>query len=318
MVYDKSTVRMADGFGSKTVARKLTSTELGKAARNVKRIEGYLVARCDWTLDPADRQAFDDLKTGADRLAFTIGQRSLALGIEAKLAPGQTPEPAPKETFDGPQLSRFASFLQQLDSWFIAHPNAVPEPGAGRFLGEIQHSLEVIRRALVTIDENQEPIEPATESSDEAPAAETPQEERAEPKADPDPTPAPPSPPTRAPTSSVDDIYEGIRDNQGKPPAKPPEQIAFTASDIDPMFTWVGPESVDLTPLAKERVQALFEEQGVAFFRYQLENFADEIKKRIENAPEGHVLLIKVRSIGDERKPFLSYVAEAALAADGH
>ncbi len=317
MVYDDCIARMAVDFGSESVARQLTATELGKAARNVKRIEGYLVARCNWTLDPADRQSFDDLKAGVARLAFTIGQRTLALGIESRLTAGQAPEPAPQETFDGPQLGRFASFLQQLDSWFIAHPDAVPEPGAGRFLGEVQHSLEIIRQALVSIDENQEPIAPAADALDEAPEEEISTGNQVEtPEAE---VPKPLTPPTRAPSSAMDDdIYEGTRDKEGQPPPKPPEMIAFTASEIDPMFTWVGPESVDLTPLAKERVETLFEEQGVGFFRYQLENFADEIKKRIENAPEGHVLVVKVRTIGDERKPFLSYVTEAALAKEGH
>ncbi len=299
------------------MARKLTAAELGKAARNVKRIEGFLVVRCEWTLDPADRRSFDGLKATVDRLAFTIGQRTLKLGIESRLKPTEAPEPVPQETFDGAMLGRFAGFLKQLDSWFIAHPNAVPEQGAGRFLGEIQHSLEMIRRAIITIDENQEPVaSPAEEADAGEPAVESTVEKPAE--TDQEEVPPPAAPPKRAPTSAMDDIYAGTRDDAGRPPAPAPapEQIAFTASDVDPMYTWVGPSTVDLTPLAKQRVEKLFEEQGVAFFRYQLENFADEIKKRIENAPEGHVLVVKVRSIGDERKPFLSYVAVAALPED--
>jgi hypothetical protein len=31
---------------------------------------------------------------------------------------------------------------------------------------------------------------------------------------------------------------------------------------------------------------------------------------RIENAPGGHVLVVKVRTIGEEKKPFLSYIPE--------
>jgi hypothetical protein len=88
----------------------------------------------------------------------------------------------------------------------------------------------------------------------------------------------------------------------------PVEQIALTASEADPMFRWVGPEDVELTPRARERIEQLFAAQGITFFRYQLENFASEVRRRIKTAPEGHVLVIKVRDIGGERKPFMSYM----------
>jgi hypothetical protein len=304
-----------------TVTRKLTAAELGKAARNLKRIEGFLLTRCEWTLDPSDREAFDALKSAVNRLGFTVGQKTLALGIESRVAQSTAPEPEPHGTFDPAMLDQCAEFLRKLDQWFLSQSKAVPEAGAGRFLGEIQHSLESARRALTTIDESQEPIPTATETTPETEAeSETEAEEWSPPQPDSEALAAPaeaiPAPPRRQTTSSRDDIYEGTRDEAGKPPAAPPEQLAFQPSETEPMYEWVGPETVDLTELGKQRVEELFQDQGVSFFRYQLENFADEIKKRIENAPEGHVLVVKVRSIGDERKPFLSYVAEAALPKD--
>ena len=90
----------------------------------------------------------------------------------------------------------------------------------------------------------------------------------------------------------------------------------MTTGDIDPMFQWVGPEEVELTARAREQIEQLFAEQGISYFRYQLENFAEEVRRRISSAPEGHVLVIKVREIGGERKPFLSYVAESTLRDD--
>jgi hypothetical protein len=206
-------------------------------------------------------------------------------------------------------LNRCADFLSQLDRWFISHSQATPESGAGRFLGEIQSSLESARKILTAIDERQEPM--STQAEPEAEEWSPPSPEPEAPAGVVSPIPAPPR---RQPTSARDDIYEGTRsENEPPPPPKPAEQIAFARSESDPMYEWIGPETVELTGLGKQRVQELFEEQGVGFFRYQLENFADEIKKRIENAPEGHVLVVKIRSIGEERKPFLSYVAEAAL-----
>ena len=82
------------------------------------------------------------------------------------------------------------------------------------------------------------------------------------------------------------------------------------------MFRWVGPEEVELTPRARERIEQLFAAQGITFFRYQLENFASEVRRRIKTAPEGHVLVIKVRDIGGERKPFLSYMPAKMFKSD--
>lgn len=299
------------------MARQLTAAELGKAARNLKRIESFLSARCEWSLDAVGKLSFGTLKVAVDTLAFTIAQRTLALGIDAKLTPSGPAVQVSKEVFDAALLGRFATFIGELDQWFVAHSDAVPESGAGRILAGIQGSLETMRRALTTIEKHQESNAPSAQETDEEAAAELPADAPIEPAEDAaaagDAGPEPAPPPVRAPTSAVDDIYAGTRGGAGKAPAKPPELIAFTASDVDPMYTWVGPETVDLTPLARQRIEKLFEEQGVAFFRYQLENFNDEIRKRIENAPEGHVLVVKVRSIGDERKPFLSYIAETAL-----
>jgi hypothetical protein len=300
-----------DPDGDFTVTRKLTAAELAKAARNLRRIEGFLLARSQWSLDPPDRAPFDELRAVVDRLAFTVGQRTLQLGIDTGHPQSAAVEPVPRETFDGAMLSRFSEFLGQLDRWFVGRSDAVPDEGAGRYLAEIRHSLESTRQALITIDENQEPS-PTGQQPDP--------EDWSPPEPATDAFTAPGTveqrPPVRGPSSALDDIYEGSRDEAGKPPPEPPELIAFTDSATAPMFEWIGAESVQLTDLGKQRVEELFEEQGVSFFRYQLENFVDEIRKRIENAPEGHVLVIKVRTIGDERKPFLSYVARDALSGD--
>ncbi len=96
----------------------------------------------------------------------------------------------------------------------------------------------------------------------------------------------------------------------------PIEQIAFTGGDVAPMFRCIGPEEVQLTPRALERIEQLFAAQGITFFRYQLENFAAEVRRRIKSAPEGHVLVIKVRDIGGERKPFLSYMPAKMFKSD--
>jgi hypothetical protein len=292
------------GSGSDAVAHKLTTEKLDKAARNIAKIEVYLAARLEWTVEPGSQQAFGALKTSADRIAFTVGQRALASGVETRLGTGSEVEQVPPASFEKEHLQRFASFLGRLDRWFVDHASGGLEKGGRRRLGAIQESLESTRMALARIKLNQEPAE---QPADEANDADVPDQASTEPAEKPTSEPKITARPA-APSTAVDDVFSGSREQAEQIAARTPAQIVFTTSDADPMYRWVGSNTVELTPLGKERIQNLFEEQGISYFRYQLEKFADEVKMRIENAPEGHILVVKVRTSGDERKPFLGYV----------
>ncbi len=287
------------------MSRQLTVAELTKAARNLRKIELYLVPRSDWKVEPSDDGLFKALRTAADRLAFTVGQRALALGIDAKLASGSDGERLPPEVFDGTMLQKFGAFLGQLDGWFVSQGDTRPEMGGNRLLGTLQASVDAIRTALIIIDENQEPAQKVESPppAEEVPVEDPPESDRQAVDA--------PRPPVRPVTTASDDIYEGTRGAKvDEGPARvPPAQIVFTMSDAAPMYKWIGSETVELTPLAKEQIEKLFDDQGISYFKYQLEKFSDEVRMRIETAPDGHVLVVKVRNVGDEIKPFLSYVS---------
>ncbi len=202
-------------------------------------------------------------------------------------------------------LQKFGAFIGQLDGWFVSQGEIRLEKGGDRLLGKLQSSVDAIRTALIVIDENQEPVkgDQGEPPGDEQPTQVQPQSERGSAIAM--------GPPVRPVTTASDDIYEGTRaaEGEGAPRRTPPAQIAFTMSDAAPMYTWIGSETVELTPLAKEKIEKLFDDQGISYFKYQLEKFSDEVRMRIETAPEGHVLVVKVRSVDDEIKPFLSYVS---------
>ena len=287
------------------MSTQLTVAELTKAARNLRKIELYLTARREWKVDLSDDQDFKAVRMAADRLAFTVGQRALALGIDAKLGSESDIDDLPSAVFEGAMLKKFGAFLGQLDGWFVSQGDTHLEKGGDRLLGRLQGSVDAIRTALIVIGENQEPVkkvEPAPPQEGDPvdiPPEPGPEVARA------------PGPPVRPVTTASDDIYEGTRaaDSEDVPARTPPPQIVFTMSDAAPMYTWTGSETVELTPLAKEKIEKLFDDEGISYFKYQLEKFSDEVRMRIETAPEGHVLVVKVRSVGDEIKPFLSYVS---------
>lgn len=291
------------------MARQLTTAELEKAARNLERIEAYLAPRSRWTLDPAQLPTLQALRRTVARLHDRFQPPATAQQAAPQRGDREVTALEP-DGLDADQITGFAGFLDRLDRWLEASAAVPPATGATELVARIQGSLEASGRALAAIAGEPEPV--AAPSPPAAPFAAAPPPATAAP-----PPPARPTAGRSAGTAAViDDVFAGVpRPKQPGVPA-PVEQIALTASDSDPMFRWVGPEDVELTPRARERIEQLFASQGITFFRYQLENFASEVRRRIKTAPEGHVLVIKVRDIGGERKPFLSYVP-AKMFKDG-
>lgn len=302
------------------MARQLTPEELEKAARNLERIEVYLVPRSRWTLDPAHLDTVVSLR----QLVARLHERLHPPGLARETAParaGREVADLDPAALDIEQLTGFAGFLERLDRWLEASAAVPPATGATELVARIQSSLEASGHALAAIAGTPEPAAahpapaapvtaaPPPRPSAGAPAIALPP---ARPASVPPATASPPARPaagrSTGSAAAVDDVFAGApRPRQPGVPV-PVEQIALTASEADPMFRWVGPEDVELTPRARERIEQLFAAQGITFFRYQLENFASEVRRRIKTAPEGHVLVIKVRDIGGERKPFMSYM----------
>jgi hypothetical protein len=310
------------------VARQLTPEELEKAARNLERIESYLVPRSRWTLDPV-------------HLDTLVSLRQLVARLRARFHPSgsahrRAPPRADREvaaldpsTLDVEQFTGFAGFLERLDHWLEASAAVPPATGATELVARIESSLEASGHALAAIAGAPDPAAahtgpaaPVTAAPPSRPAfgppamALPPARRASVPPVTAAPAASPAAGRPAGPAATVDDVFAGApRPRQPGVPV-PVEQIALTASEADPMFRWVGSEDVELTPRARERIEQLFAAQGITFFRYQLENFASEVRRRIKTAPEGHVLVIKVRNIGGERKPFLSYMP-AKMFKDG-
>jgi len=309
------------------VARQLTHDELEKAAHNLERIDGYLAPRSRWTVSPAHLDTLASIRRSVSRLMKLMRTPS-STGPPAPTRDVPAAAPLDPAELDGDQLLGFASFLERLDRWLEASGARPPTSGASELIARIVVSLQATDRALQELGAG--PAPEAVRHAPAAPAAAAPpiRSAPAAPAATPPPRPASAAPtaaaaPSRTaegrsagPAAIVDDIFAGAPRPGAPARPAPIEQIALTASAEDPMFRWVGPEEVELTPRARERIEQLFAAQGITFFRYQLENFASEVRRRIKSAPEGHVLVIKVRDIGGERKPFLSYMPAKMFKSD--
>jgi hypothetical protein len=327
------------------VARELTHEELEKAAHNLERIDGYLVPRSGWTVPPAHLGTLASIRRSVAHLMMLL--RSPAHAHPAPPEQARPVAPLDPDELDADQLQGFDSFLERLARWLEASGAVPPAAGAAELVARVHASLHATDHALRAISGEAAPAEqtrhddPAAAPPAPAPpaghghAAATPAS-AAQPShptrtaTTPIALPAPPAaepvaagPPTRptagrsaGPAANVDDVFANAPRAAAPVAPAPVEQIALTASDVDPMFRWVGSDEVELTPRARDRIEQLFAAQGITYFRYQLENFTSEVRRRIKTAPEGHVLVIKVRDIGGERKPFLSYMPAKMFKSD--
>lgn len=281
--------------GEGGVGRKLTPDELEKAARNLEKIEAYLAPRTRWTADRAGVEAMASLQRSVGRLAIRMGSWSAAPASAPADGGAGHHEALEVDSLDSSQLAGFATFLERLTRWFETSDAAPPDAAGTPSVERLVRSLYGVRRALDELTGS------APKSSAAAPTVA--------------PTTAVAAERGAGPSPVVDDVFAGAPRRERREPPAPTEQIAFTGTDPEPMFRWVGPEEIELTERARGRIERLFAEQGITFFRYQLENFIEEVRRRVKSAPEGHVLVIKVRDIGGERKPFLSYVSANTLDA---
>jgi hypothetical protein len=280
------------------VARTLTLAELEKAAGNLETIEAYLAPRAGWEADRASLEAIASMQRSIRQMARRVGGWRATSEPQVRDRAAPPPEQLAQDALDSGKLSGFATFLERLAQWFEAS-GATPPGGEGAAaVDRLVRSLDHVDQALAAIAGSP----PLTRAATAAASL---------------PLPAAPAPVSversAGPSPVVDDVFAGAPRQEPHTQPAPAEQIALTAADADPMFRWVGSEEIELTERARDCIERLFNEQGVTFFRYQLENFVEEVRRRIKSAPEGHVLVIKVRDIGGDRKPFLSYVSETTL-----
>ena len=153
------------------MARQLTPEELEKAARNLERIEAYLVPRSRCTLDPAHLETVVSLR----QLVARLRERFHSSGSARRQAPPRASREVADldpEALDTDQLTGFVGFLDRLDRWLEASAAVPPATGATELVARIESSLEASRHALAAIAGTPEPA--AAHDTPAAPVAATP------------------------------------------------------------------------------------------------------------------------------------------------
>jgi hypothetical protein len=259
--------------------------QLAKANGDVKKLCEYLAARRGWDLATDAEQSAQDLGAAAIKLDDHLQAMIHASG--AVTAATAQPKTAAVEggTLDRARLVRFASFLRDLDSWLVAQPGSTKNPEAIATLVELETNLSCIAdvaAALVAATVQIEEPEPAVETGEDT--------------ADDD-----------EPSVEVE-VEAGAIDAAGRP-----LQLILDDTDEKPMVQEFQGRN-ELTSGCKELVDGFLAAWGIEYSYYNRKKLLERMQRWITSAPEGQVLVLKMKTAEVPYEPYPSYVSRDVLA----
>lgn len=282
----------------------ITLQDLEKASKNLTRIEDFLFVRRQWKLEPSGHEELSNFDSAAERVVRTIDPFLDAHGITVDWDDEPSAEPLPTSTFDSVRLAKMCNFMIQLGRWFEEHSASTLERAAAPTLGQVYGSLGRIRKVVATII-GSSPHRPSMPESQ-------PPSEHAD-NAAPVPPPAADSEPVSSVIPGVQTVAAGPRTEEPTIAAGPSGssggRLVLEDTEQTPLLQTFKGET-ELTPHARERLDAFFSNHGVTLSGYQLHKFEAEIERRIRSTPHGQVLVVKIGSIEGTPKPYFAYQAK--------
>jgi len=254
---------------------------LAKANRDVKKLCEFFAARRNWTL-----AHFADV-SGKNLAAATTKIDERLKGLIAKS--GSQPDPPakpdvellPAGVFDDGRLSRMTDFLRDLDTWFAAQDLATGSREVLSELKEMQARLACIAGLIRTVSataDAQAPSEPATDGGVRATAA------------------------GDASGGSSPTVPEGV-----------PRQLVLDDTDETPMIQdFQG--ITELTDECKQAVDGFLAAWGLETSYIKRKKLLERLLRWISSAPEGHVLVMKMKTAEAPFEPYPSYISREVLA----
>jgi len=254
--------------------------KLAKANRDVKRLCEFFAARKGWQAAP---DAGDAARSLADA-ASTMDEHLKALISSSGMQPSQPdyPEVAlfPVGTFDRGRLQRFASFLRDLDTWFAAQTWAgVSSEDVGEF-----QKMEAYLACIIELIEAGPTIEdPATVAVSEADGA------------------TQVTVPGDAPGKAI--------------PEGAPLQLVLDDTNEQPMIQeFQGIK--ELTAECQQAVDDFLAAWDLDYSYIKRKKLLERLLRWITSAPEGHVLVMKMKTAEEPFEPYPSYVSREVLAGN--
>jgi hypothetical protein len=262
--------------------------KLAKANANVKKLCAFFAARSHWTLaadcEPSARDATAAAAKLDEHLRVLIG----AAGADPVSPFQPAVEPLDFGTHDCARLDRFTAFLRDLDAWLVAQPGPPNSPEVIAALQEMESYVQSIVDVTGAIKSDPEPAE--TE------------------------TPAPPDDGATLAAEPVEPV-ETAHETIVTTPEGVPQQLALDDTDEHPMVQDFQGMN-ELTEECKELVDGFLAAWGLEYTYYNRKKLLERILRWINSAPEGHVLVIKMKTIEEPFQPYPSYISRDVLAGN--
>ncbi len=259
--------------------------KLAKANGNVNKLCEFFSARRNWTLAADSEPSARAVTTAATKL----GEHLLVLIRSAGADPLSPFEPTVESheigTHDRPRLDRFTGFLSDLDAWLVAQPGPSRDPEVITALREMESYVRCIIEVTGAIK---------GEAEAPAPAA-----------------PAPPDDGAIRPAETGDSSDEAVAST----PEGGPQQLALDDTDEHPMVQEFRGMN-ELTKECTEKIDEFLTAWGIEYSYYNRKKLLERILRWINSAPEGHVLVIKMKTVEKPFQPYPSYISRDVLAGN--
>jgi hypothetical protein len=255
--------------------------KLAKANSNIKKLCEFFAARRGWAYPPGADTTTAELAAAAEGV-----RRRLDTMMEAcSVFPGDPANPDIDSigpgTHDNARLKKFTTFLRDLDAWFAAQETVPSDPKAVAAILEMDAHvacmIEIFNKAVAAST--------APPMSESAPHETT----EAEPAAT----------PTLEPTVVGPD---GV-----------PLQLVLDDTDQRPLVQEFQGIS-ELTPECERMADEFLAAWEIELSYYNRKKFLERLLRWISSAPEGQVLVIKMKTLEEPYEPYPSYVSRDVLS----
>jgi len=265
------------------MSQQLLTVKLVKANANMKKLSEFFVARREWDFPLETEPSILDLAGAVSDVAEEL--RMLMAQCGANPAGEKIPDvnELGDGTHDPARLQRFMVFLRDLRVWFAAQTGPPTESDGIAALREMDGHLScmiTVFRDALKLQKSRPPAPPA------APDPETEVQ---------NPEPSEP-PPEKKPVEF----------------GKCPPQLVLDDTEDDPMVQeFQGRE--ELTPECEQLADAFIAAWDVELSYYNRKKLLERILRWIMSAPDGQVLVIKMKTIEEPHEPYPSYVSREVL-----
>jgi hypothetical protein len=263
------------------MSQQSLTTKLVQANANMKKLSEFFVARREWAFTPEAKPSILDLAGAVSDVGEEV--RTLMARCGANPAGEKTPdvEDLGAGTHDHARLQRFLVFLRDLRVWFAAQIGPPTDSDGIAALREMDSYVAcmntIFRKAL-----KQQAANPSAQPTASEPA--------------------------------VQDVGSSEPPLK-KPPVqfgKCPPQLVLDDTESDPMVQEFRGRK-ELTPECERRADAYLAAWDVELGYYHRKKLLERILRWIMSAPDGQVLVIKMKTIEEPFEPYPSYVSREVL-----